>query len=303
MLMSANPFAGLQFGPYKFLSQLSASQTSEVWLAEDTRLQRKLVVKLLPERLATDTVRVRRFEQEAWVTAAIHHPNILSIYDHGQDGKIFYIVVEYIEGQTLQQLLKSGQVKLTDALDITRQAASALAATHGAGIVHRNLKPENIMVREDGLVKLLDFGRAKLLVLNRSANPPSALSTNRNWYLSDSATGLDTASYLSPEQAIGLDVDTRSDLFCLGVLFYEMLTGVKPFTGATITEVLTAILNSETPPLSQYIPQAPPRLEQIVSRTLRKEPAERYQTANEFLQDLDNFKLELERETPCSNNI
>lgn len=295
MLKSANPFTGQQIDNYKILSLISNSETSEVWLGECTLIQRRIVVKLLPRRLAANIVRVRRFELEARVTATLNHPNIISILDFGRDSNNLYMAVEYIEGKTLQQLLRNGQLKLVEAVNIIRQVASALAATHSACIVHRNLRPENIMVRKDGKVKVLDYGLAKLLRPNAPANPPSAFVAKIHPYLTEAGISSDSVSHLSPEQICGLEVDTRNDLFCLGAVFYELLSGVRPFSGANATEVMEAILSCDPTPLAQYRQEDTLHLEQILSRALQKDREARYQTANEFLQDLDDFKLELEK--------
>lgn len=286
---------GKQIQQYKILSQLGAGGMGEVWLAEHTLLKRKVALKLLPERFASNADRIRRFTLEGRAASALDHPNILTIYDIGQTENTFFIAAEYVEGHTLRQILKSGQLKPANAADIVRQTASALSVAHSAGIIHRDIKPENIMVRPDGLVKVLDFGLAKLTERRGDENALSpGLPVSQSSSLTQPGMVMGTASYMSPEQARGLEVDGRSDLFCLGVVFYELLTGVRPFKGPTNADVMAAILNSEPPPLAHSAPELPKQLEPIINRLLRKDPAERYQTANEFLQALADFKQEIE---------
>lgn len=286
---------------YQVLKQLGAGGMGEVWLAEDTRLGRKVALKLLPARFTRDAERIRRFEQEGRAASSLNHPNILTIYDIGQVASSFYLATEYVEGRTLWQQMKDGRIPLLEALDIVRQVASALAAAHAAGIVHRDIKPENIMVRPDGLVKVLDFGLAKLteqrgdgMLGRQSDEAVTSSGFSKPGSLTQPGMVLGTVSYMSPEQARGLDVDARSDLFCLGVVLYEMIAGVRPFMGATAADVLAALLDKEPPTLAHYVPAAPPQLEQIVRRALRKDRAERYQTAHELLHDLQALKQERE---------
>ncbi len=285
---SSGALPGQHLQQYKILTQLGAGGMGEVWLAEDTRLGRKVALKLLPERFTQDSERVRRFEQEGRAASALNHPNIITIHDIGQAEGSYYITTEYIAGQTLRQHLKDAPLALTVALDVAKQTAAALAAAHAAGIVHRDIKPENIMLRPDGVVKVLDFGLAKLTESPPLSNPQSP---TRNPQLTEPGTVMGTVSYMSPEQVRGLDVDGRSDIFCLGVVLHEMLSGNKPFTGATRADVLAAILDKEPPPLP---PATPPPLTAIVKRALRKDRDERYQTANELLAELDALKQDLE---------
>lgn len=285
---SSGALPGQHLQQYKILTQLGAGGMGEVWLAEDTRLGRKVALKLLPERFTQDSERVRRFEQEGRAASALNHPNIITIHDIGQAEGSYYITTEYIAGQTLRQHLKDAPLALTVALDVAKQTAAARAAAHAAGIVHRDIKPENIMLRPDGVVKVLDFGLAKLTESPPLSNPQSP---TRNPQLTEPGTVMGTVSYMSPEQVRGLDVDGRSDIFCLGVVLHEMLSGNKPFTGATRADVLAAILDKEPPPLP---PATPPPLTAIVRRALRKDRDERYQTANELLAELDALKQDLE---------
>ncbi|MDX2041043.1 MAG: protein kinase [Acidobacteriota bacterium] len=299
-----------QIERYKILSPLGAGGMGEVWLAEDVLLKRKVALKTLPARFALDVDRVLRFRREGLAASALNHPNILTVYEIGQTETTFFIATEYVEGQTLRQRMKAGLIMPTEAIAIARQIVSALAVAHEAGIIHRDIKPENIMLRPDGLVKVLDFGLAKLTerrgdgeTEGRRENDP--LSPNHPFapspHLTRPGMVMGTASYMSPEQVRGLEVDARSDLFCSGVVLYEMLAGIRPFAGATAADAMAAILNKEPTPLTQSAPEAPAELEQIINRSLRKERAERYQTAQEMLRDLDSLKQHLEAERHLSS--
>ncbi len=283
----------------------------EVYLAEDPRLGRKLALKILPEAFTKDQTRVARFQQEARAASALNHPNIITIYEVGEDSGVHFIATEHIAGKTLRQHLRSDGMELREALDIATQIASALQAAHEAGITHRDIKPENVMIRPDGYVKVLDFGLAKLtekrwgdgekgrlgeeentLLLPAAPIPPVPQSPNPP--ISIPGTVMGTVTYMSPEQARGLAVDARSDIFSLGVLFYEMLTGRVPFDGATTTDVLAAILHLEAMPLSRYCQQVPTELEIYLAKALRKDCDARYQTTKSFLSDLKYVKSRLD---------
>ena len=279
---------GMKAGPFEILSLLGAGGMGEVYLAEDTRLGRKVALKLLPKELTQDGERVRRFEQEARTVSALNHPNILTIYDIGRVEDIRYLATEYIQGQTLRQEMAASRLELRNALDIGCQVASALSAAHEAGIVHRDIKPENIMLRRDGYVKVLDFGLAKLAKprgVFHSADAPAGVST-------EVGIVLGTVNYMSPEQARGQSLDVRSDIFSFGVVLYEMIAGRLPFAGATSADVIASILEREPPALPQRA--APEALEWIISKALRKERDERYQTAMELLSDLKGLQRRLE---------
>jgi serine/threonine protein kinase len=261
----------------------------EVHLTEDSRLGRKVALKLLPAQFTDHKDRLRRFEQEARAASALNHPNIITIYEIGQIDATHFIAAEFVEGQTLRRLMNSGLMKLRDALDVAIQVAGALAAAHQAGITHRDIKPENIMVRPDGLVKVLDFGLAKLTQERRGdaaigrrgegAGTPVPASPRPRVPVSITMPGMvmGTAQYMSPEQTRGQEVDGRTDIFSLGVVLYEMIAGQPPFDGATTIDVLAAMLNREPVPLSRYNDAAPDELERIVNKALRKEREERYQ--------------------------
>ena len=287
---------GQTIGHYKVLKRLGAGGMGEVYLAQDMRLGRKIALKLLPSYFARDEDRLRRFRQEACSASALNHPNILIVHEVGEtDGKHF-IATEFIEGMTLRQRLKGARMKMGEVLEVAVQATSALAAAHAAEIVHRDIKPENIMLRTDGYVKVLDFGLAK--PTERRVFDVNAEGSTQMNIKTSAGVVLGTASYMSPEQARGLQVDERTDIWSMGCVIYEMLTGCLPFEGATGAEVLAAILgDEEPPPLARYSREAPAELERIVTKALRKDREERYQTAKDLLIDLKSLKQELEFES------
>ncbi|MBI3424746.1 MAG: protein kinase [Acidobacteria bacterium] len=290
-----NARLGSTIGQYQLLSVLGVGGMGQVFLAEDTRLHRQVALKLLPPQFSQQPGRVRRFEQEARATTALNHPNIVTLYDTGQHEGSYFIVNEFVDGQTLRahlnaQLSASRPLPVNEALNIAQQIATALAAAHAAGIVHRDIKPENVMLRHDGFVKVLDFGLAKLTgaALDSAQddthdedNPPSAIGIFQRGPQSHTAAGalLGTIRYMSPEQARGGSVDARTDVFSLGVVLYEMLTGRTPFHRATATETLAAILEAGAPALPDSMP-AP--LQRLVTSVLRKDREQRLQTADEL---------------------
>lgn len=307
--------AGARFDRYEVLAPLGAGGMGEVYLAEDTRLGRKVALKILPLKFTADEERLRRFRQEAQATSALNHPNIITIHEIGQVGELHFIATEYIAGETLRQRLAARRMKLGEALEVAIQVASALVAAHAACIVHRDIKPENIMLRPDGYVKVLDFGLAKLTERTDDKEPITGeiegagddvyttrpLELSRTQGAADDATSdtaqgvvMGTVQYMSPEQARGLKVDARSDIFSLGVVFYEMVTGRAPFTGATPQAVAAAILRAEPPPLDLALAEVPEVLEWIITKVLVKERDERYQTARELLTDLRRLKQQLD---------
>jgi len=287
---------GQAISHYQILSRLGAGGMGEVYLAQDTRLGRKVALKLLPAQFTTDADRLHRFEQEARAASALNHPNIITIFEIGQAGSTHYIVTEFIDGQTLRQQMKSARMGLSLALEVAAQATSALEAAHAAGIMHRDIKPENIMRRRDGLVKVLDFGLAKLIerqAVGVDTGAPTAANLR-----TEPGTVMGTAHYMSPEQAKGTEVDAHSDLFSLGIVLYEMVAGRKPFAGDTLSHVIVSILEQEPPLLAHYAPEAPAELERIVKKALVKDREARYQTARDLLLDLKELKQELEARAP-----
>jgi serine/threonine-protein kinase len=264
----------------------------EVYLAEDRRLERKVALKILPPAFAQDAGRMRRFVQEAKAASALNHPNILTIYEVGEFEKKNYIASEYVEGETLSERLRREPLNLKAALDVAVQITSALQAAHSVGIVHRDIKPDNVMIRPDGVAKLLDFGIAKLTqektgLIDAEAATAIKASTSPGMIIG-------TAAYMSPEQARGNTVDGRSDIFSFGLVLYEMLTGTRAFAGENAMDVISSILQKEPAPLSRLIPDLPREIERIVGKALRKDCEERYQTAKDLLIDLKDVRQELE---------
>src|SRR6266849_1245139 len=270
---------------YRIVSKLGAGGMGEVYLAQDTKLDRKVALKILPAEVAANQDRMRRFVQEAKAASALNHPNIITIYEIEQIDSIHFIATEFIAGETLRERGRKASMKLREVLDVAAQIASALSAAHTAGIVHRDVKPENIMIRADGIVKVLDFGLAKLT----EPLPPESVDAEaetKPLVQTDPGVVLGTVAYMSPEQARGLAVDARSDIFSLGVVIYEMVAGRCPFEGETATDVIASILTMEAPPLS---PESPDLLQAIVSKSLRKHTGERYQTVDALAIDLENL--------------
>src|SRR5581483_9691845 len=283
---------GRQIGHYQVLSLLGAGGMGEIYLARDTRLGRKLALKLLPAQFTRDADRLRRFEQEARAASALNHPNIITIHEIGQTGDLHFIATEFIDGQTLRERMKGEQIKLSEALEVAMQVASALQAAHAAGVVHRDIKPENIMLRTDGYVKVLDFGLAKLTETTAASVETEAPTAAR----ASTETGvvMGTVRYMSPEQARGVKMDARTDIWSLGVVLYEMVAGRAPFEGTTMNDVIAAILQKEPLPLARYAPEVPGELERIIAKALRKDREERYQVVTDLRLDLKSLRQELE---------
>ena len=305
--LSQSP-VGRQIGQYQVLSKLGAGGMGEVFLARDTRLDRKVAIKMLPAEFTQDASRLRRFEQEARAASALNHPNIITIYEIGEvateHGEAHFIATEFIEGRTLRHLADR-TFSISEILETSIQVASALSAAHQAGIIHRDIKPENLMARPDGLVKVLDFGLAKLTSPSADSPADSNDAEAATLQIADrTAPGmiLGTLRYMSPEQARGLVVDARSDIFSLGTVMYEMIAGRTPFNGPTISDIIAAILTSEPPPLSSVRPETPAELQRIVGKALRKNTDERYQTCKDLLVDLKDLKGELEFSAKLSRN-
>ncbi len=281
---------GQQIGHYKIHSAIGAGGMGEVFLAEDSRLNRRVALKVLPENIATDKDRLRRFEQEARAASALNHPNILTIYEFAAENEMYFLAAEFVEGETLRERLKGSPVNLKSALEIAIQVASALDAAHRAGIVHRDIKPENVMIRPDGLVKILDFGIAKLTEKRNETDSEAATAI-----MVQTSPGMiiGTAAYMSPEQARGKQIDARTDIFSFGVMLYEMLAGKPPFDGENAMDVIGSILNKEPVPVRRQMTEVPQEIERIINKALRKDREERYQTAKDFLSDLKEISQEL----------
>ena len=254
---------GTRLGRYEIRLKIGEGGMGEVYLAEDTKLDRKVALKILPADVAADVNRMNRFVQEAKAASALNHPNILTIHEIDQTDSGLFIASEFIDGETLRKRMKGATMKLGEALDVAAQIASALSAAHAAGIVHRDIKPENIMLRRDGIVKVLDFGLAKPVARVPAESVDTEAST-RAAIKTEPGVVMGTVIYMSPEQARGLQVDLRTDNFSLGVLIYEMVAGCLPFQGSNPNEILASILSDkEPPPLARYARDIPPELERI----------------------------------------
>lgn len=286
---------GENFANYKIRSAIGTGGMGEIYLARDTKLRRDVAIKILPENLLRDDSTIERFKREAYAASALNHPNILTIFDIGEFETIHFIVTEFVEGKTLRQKIAESQLSLAEILDIAVQTANALIAAHDAGIVHRDVKPENIMIRGDGYVKVLDFGIAKL-------SEPNAPNIEAELEISVQAVTnkgiiLGTPLYMSPEQARGLTVDARSDVFSLGVVIYELIAGRLPFSGATVSDIIASILRSEPTPLSEIVKNIPFEIERIIIKSLTKSADERFQTMKDFLIELRQAGQRLNFET------
>ena len=281
---------GQQFAHYKIRSAIGAGGMGEVFLAEDTRLSRKVALKILPRKFTVNEDRLYRFQQEARAISALNHPNIITIYEIGESDDINYLAVEYIEGKTLREIINEHSLNLSGVTNIAIQVAEALSAAHQSGIVHRDIKPENIMIRLDGYVKVLDFGLAKLTQNRNSESETSA----QNLFETNPGLLMGTMKYISPEQARGREIDTRSDIFSFGIVLYEMITGRAPFDGESMADVWAAILNYEPASVRGRMPEVPLQAEEIIAKTLRKDREERYQTAEDLLNDLKSLRKHLE---------
>jgi serine/threonine protein kinase/tetratricopeptide (TPR) repeat protein len=287
-----------RIGRYEICSHLGAGGMGEVFLAHDTKLDRKVALKILPPDLVADKSgeRGRRFVQEAKAASALNHPNILTIYEIDEIDSEQFIAAEFIDGHTLRRRIKLAAFKPAEALDVAIQIASALNATHSVGIIHRDIKPDNIMLRHDGIVKVLDFGLAKLTREHKPTESDS-LAPTQNMFQTAFGVVLGTARYMSPEQARGLDVDARTDIWSFGCVLYEMISGKQPFAGPTNMDVMSGILSREPESLMPHLPDGPRNLDRIVSRSLRKDREERYQTAKDLMIDLRDLKREIETQS------
>ncbi|HEY6802219.1 MAG TPA: protein kinase [Pyrinomonadaceae bacterium] len=292
--------AGQQFGSYQVLAFISRGGMGEVYLAQDQRLNRKVALKILPSSFTKDVDRLRRFEQEARSASALNHPNIITIYEIQQFGVTQIIATEFVEGETLRERLRRAPLSLSEALNISIQVADALSAAHKAGIIHRDIKPENVMLRPDGYVKVLDFGLAKL---SEQLSATVAAEAPTIQVRTGSGIVIGTAGYMSPEQARGLAVDARSDIFSLGAMIYEMVARKKPFEGDTPSDTLASILKTEPSSLTVLMPRLPSELNRIVLKSLRKDREERYQVVKDLWLDLKSLKQELEFQEKLERSV
>jgi eukaryotic-like serine/threonine-protein kinase len=278
-----------KIGRYEVKSKLGAGGMGEVFLARDTSLDRDVAIKVLLPEFCCNLERVNRFKLEARAASALNHPNIITIYEIGEDGDKLFISTEFIKGETLRSLIERKALDLSSALNIAEQIASATATAHAAGIIHRDIKPENIMAREDGIVKVLDFGLAKPTAVESEAETRELVSTKAGMVMG-------SVGYMSPEQSRGKEVDARTDLWSIGVVLYEMLTGKTPFDDETMTDILANIIHKDPIPVSEKVENCPHELSRIVKKSLKKDREERYQTAKDFLLDIKNLRREMELE-------
>ena len=298
---------GQQFGSYEILDALGAGGMGEVYLARDSRLGRTVALKVLALEISRDERRMKRLRQEAKVASSLNQPNILTIFEFGEVEGSTFLAAEFIDGETLRDHLRKHKLKLGEILDINIQVLAALDAAHEAHIVHRDMKPENVMIRHrDGVVKVLDFGLAK--VSERTSSKNDEASEAATAFKTAPGTIMGTINYLSPEQARADQVDERTDIWSTGVMLYEMIAGAVPFTGATSSHTIVQILEKDPIPLSK-LGNAPPELERIVEKAMAKSPDERYQTAKDMLIDLRSLKrridveLEIQRTSSYTTSI
>jgi eukaryotic-like serine/threonine-protein kinase len=288
-------------GRYRILEKLGSGGMGEVYLAEDTQLGRKVALKLLAEELTQNRDRLNRFDQEAYAASALNHPNILTIYEMGDEAGRHFIATEFVDGETLRHRLGGPPMDLSEVLNVGIQIAGALEEAHAAGIIHRDIKPENVMIRRSGHVKVLDFGLAKLV--EKASEDADTEAVTRALVQTDAGMVLGTSQYMSPEQARGKPVDARTDIWSLGVVLYEMATGRPPFHGETKTDVIVAIARNDPPPIARFAPNAPAEFEWIVLKALRKDVDERYQTIKELESDLKKLKQRFEFETELERSM
>jgi serine/threonine protein kinase/outer membrane protein OmpA-like peptidoglycan-associated protein len=266
---------------YRILERLGSGGMGDVYLAEDTRLKRRVAIKILTSKFANDPAKISRFEHEAQAASALNHPNILTVYDVGSIDSLHYIVTEYVAGRTVRDYLYRGALPFRKAIDIAIDIAKALSVAHEAGIVHRDIKPENVIIRNDGYAKILDFGLAKIVETEFREDP---------LVITEPGQILGTPKYMSPEQIRGLEVDARSDIFGLGVVLYEMLTGHPPFDGSTVSDIIASVLRSSPAPVRDLVSELPVQIDSILDRALDKDPHSRYQTMRRLLYDLEKVQ-------------
>jgi len=284
---------GAKLGRYEIRSQLGVGGMGEVYLARDLTLGRNVALKVLPEDVASNRHRMQRFVQEAQAASGLNHPNIITIHEIGTEPGAHFMATEFIDGENLRHHLGRTPLTLTEAIDIATQVASALSSAHAAGIIHRDIKPENIMLRRDGIVKVLDFGLAKLTERWRADEVDGDAATQAMVH-TESGMVVGTTAYMSPEQARALEVDTRTDIWSLGIVLYEMIARRTPFKSETASDTSAAILKTEPPALSQFVPDVPAELERIVKKALQKDREERYQGVKDLLLDLKSLRRDLD---------
>ena len=283
---------GTLIGHYRVASPLGQGGMGAVYLADDTLLGRRVALKVLPPQFAADPDRMHRFVQEAKLASALTHPNVATIFEIGQQGELRFLAMEYVEGRPLADRIREGQLKIPELVQIGMQVADALDDAHSKGIVHRDIKPANLMITPRGHVKVLDFGLAKLQT--------SAQSNAETQLLTSAGMVIGTVEYMSPEQALGGDMDYRTDIFSLGVVLYEMATGRLPFSGSTPSETMARILQAQPDAIARFNYEVPEGLERVVRKCLEKDRARRYQSARELLVDLKNLARDSDSEQAAS---
>ena len=288
---------------YRILEKLGAGGMGEVFLAEDTKLGRKVALKILAEELTQNRDRLSRFDQEAYAASALNHPNILTIYEMGDESGRHYIATEFVDGMTLRKRMAGSPMELAEILNVAIQVTGALEEAHAAGIIHRDIKPENVMIRKNGHVKVLDFGLAKLTEKVSTGEETDTEAVTRALVQTDAGVVLGTSQYMSPEQARGKPIDARTDIWSLGVMLYEMASGHPPFTGETKTDVIVAIAKNDPLPIARFAPAIPAEFEWIVMKALRKHVDERYQTVKELETDLKKFKQRIEFQSELERSM
>ncbi len=283
--------AGENFSHYTVISAIGAGGMGEVFLAEDTKLGRRVALKVLSTEVAKDQERLHRFMQEARSASALNHPNILTIHEFGVANDLHYLATEFVDGETLRERIRKDEIPVAEALEIAEQMAFALSAAHEAGITHRDIKPDNVMIRRDGIVKILDFGLAKLtekteIDADLDADTATLVKTHPGVVMG-------TAAYMSPEQARGRDIDQRTDIWSWGVVTYEMLARCQPFTGESFSHTIVALQDNDPPPLARFVKDYPVEIERIIKKSLAKDAGKRYQTAEELLADVRGLRKQI----------
>src|SRR5215471_11980004 len=295
--------ANITISHYRIVSKIGAGGMGEVYLAQDTsELGRTVALKILSNEVAGNKDRLQRFVREARTVSNLNHPNILTVHEFGTDDATWFIATEFVDGVTLRQHVSNRRLKLVEVLDVSIQIVAALNAAHEAGVTHRDLKPENVMVRRDHIVKVLDFGLAKQL----DPAPENRIDSEAGTKVlvhTEPGIVMGTVSYMSPEQSAGKGVDQRSDIWSVGVVLYEMISGQVPFPGKDIHRQIIAIQETEPTPLSQQVEGVPERLEEIVNKCLAKEKDERYQSAKDLLIDLRNLRRKLDVDAEIERTV
>ena len=280
--MTDSTAPGTLIAHYRVISSLGQGGMGAVYLADDTRLGRRVALKVLPAGVAADPDRMRRFEQEARLASALTHPNVATIFEIGQQDDIRFLAMEYVEGRSLSERIKEGPLIIPELVKIGIEVADALDDAHSKGIVHRDIKPANLMITPRGHVKVLDFGLAKLQA--------GAMAADETQLLTSAGLVVGTVEYMSPEQALGRDVDHRTDIFSLGVMLYEMAAGRRPFSGATPSETMARILQAQPDAVARFNYEVPEELERVIRKCLEKDRERRYQSARELIVDLKNLE-------------